>query len=847
VDRDIKIATEAGERNLATMQLVRNWCAHARIKKFGGTGLIEQATGLPIGNHGLECDHATAGGMFTWDLREAALDFYDRNCADCKKRKGVGIPNLLSLVKERDDQRAAEAQRASFEQARQAEAHDARKLVRLRLREGLGALACAMVDHIDEFDEQRDQDHRDRLCESARLAPEHFVAPLVEYIFELTEKEPWFGEAGLTILDHIKADPARVARLALAPIGKTWPIDTHARVLLGRIEHVDPARIPDALPAIIELASPYDEFPVGPERTRPAKPELLQELWVAYPAAVREGAHRLLSSRRRYEVELGARGLLVLHAREPAALKPFHRSMVSKFSRAELLLDDYDEYRSAFRFLRDVLVEAFEDSPEEIDALVQEYISASDKRSKAQAYKIYESALRYRHDDPPVSPSSRVHRIAFKRLLWAATTEESEDVLQHAQEMLRGRPYQMVDIARAEIDGLIGAVLLLDDRLRRYDETPRPKNEIFLQVLERNNQRSTITGLMKSLIEWASIAAKDDPALMRKVVALFDQIPEGRNDLHGIALGCIEHLSGTIEGLKLALPHLYYGLVGPSALVRAYAADALGDMPHENIPQLVYEAFSALLLDPFVVVHRAAVHAIRRLQLPEELQGGASQALLYLVKYYAQKSKEDKFLVDCVRELAYGLRRIGKAEGKVGQYLVRVLLGVEPSYLRSEIRSIGHALGRTEGFVDLVLKLIPEVDGQNHRHETELSLLAELSDATILSRKAAFEKLGIDVAPDRPWLAAHIIEELARVGAWSEARRVAEAGANLEPTAYNESRRIYMTFMKITAAFEEAIAEGRTGDLEALSQQWEENAKRQEEFKADVERRNSRSSFPFTR
>ena len=56
MERDIKIATEAGERNLATMQLVRNWCAHARIKKFGGTGLIEQATGLPIGNHGLECD-----------------------------------------------------------------------------------------------------------------------------------------------------------------------------------------------------------------------------------------------------------------------------------------------------------------------------------------------------------------------------------------------------------------------------------------------------------------------------------------------------------------------------------------------------------------------------------------------------------------------------------------------------------------------------------------------------------------------------------------------------------------------------------------------------------------------
>jgi hypothetical protein len=848
VDREFKIAIEAGERNRAMMELVRNWCSHVRIKKFGGTGMVEQMTGLPIGNHGLECDHATAGGMYTWDLRDAALDFYDRNCVDCKKRKAVGVPNLSSLVKERYDLRAAETEKAKAAQSKEAESRNARRLARSRLREGLSPLSGAIIDHIDEFDEQRNQDHCDRLCESARLAPEHFVAPVVAYIFELTEREPWFIEAGLTILDHVMADPARIARLALAPIGKAWPIDTHARVLLSRLPDIDAAQIPDALPAIVELASPFDELPFGPERTAPPKPELLRGLWATYPAAVREGLDRLLSSRRHREVELGARGLLALHERDPAALKPFHRSMVSKFSRAELLLDDFDEYRSAFRHLRDALVAAFEHSPDEIDALVQEYIAASDRNSKNRAYKIYEATFRGpHHDDTAISPESRVHRISFRRLLWAATTEESEGVLRCTQTVFQGRPYEMVEIARAEIDGLIGAVLLLDDRLRRHDETPPPKDEIFLQVLERRNRRSTITGLMESLIEWASIAAKDDPVLMKKVVALFDQIPEGRDDLKGIALGCIQHLSGTVEGLKLVLPHLYYGMVGPSSLVRAYAADALGEMPHDNIPPLVFEAFSALLLDPFVVVHRAAVRALGRFQLPEELQGRASLALLNLVKYYSQKSNEDRFLVDCISELAYELRRVGNADGKVGRFLVNVLLKVDPLYLKSEIRSIGRALGRTEGFADILIKLIPQVDGQNHRRDDELSLLAELPDTAILSRKAAFKKLGAELAPERPWLAAYVVEALARVGAWSEARTVAEAGTSqLEPTVYNESRRIYMNFMRITAAFEEAIAEGRGGDLGALTQQWEENATRQEEFKADVERRNSRSSFPHS-
>jgi hypothetical protein len=88
------------------MELVRNWCAHVRIQKVGGVGLVEAQTGLPIGHHSLRCDHAGAGGVATWELRDAALDFYDRNCSDCKMRKLVNFPNLSGLIAERDEKRA---------------------------------------------------------------------------------------------------------------------------------------------------------------------------------------------------------------------------------------------------------------------------------------------------------------------------------------------------------------------------------------------------------------------------------------------------------------------------------------------------------------------------------------------------------------------------------------------------------------------------------------------------------------------------------------------------------------------------------------------------------------------
>jgi hypothetical protein len=784
VDRDIQRAIEAGERNQKAFELVRNWCAHVRIEKFGGTGMVEQMTGLPIGNHGLKCDHATAGGMYTWDLRDAAIDFYDRNCVDCKKRKPVNVPNLLLFVKERDAQRAAEAQKAEAERAREAEALAARQRARLRLRQGLSPLAAAIVDHIDEFDEHRDEEHRNRLCESARLAPEHFVAPVIAHVFELTEREPWFAEAGLTVLDHTKADSARIARLALAPIGKTWPIDTHARVLLSRLSDVDSEQIPNALPAIIELASPSDDMVIG--QPPPAKPELLHGLWAAHPAAVRQGLDHLLSSRRYYEVELAGRGLLALQERDPAVMQGFARTMVSKFARAALLLDDFDENHRAFRYLRDAIAAAFEHAPDEVDSLVQEYIASSDRASKDRAYKIYEATFRgHRHDDPPIPADSRVHRLSFQRILWAATSDPSEGVLQTAHEVFRGRPYEMVEIARAELDGLLGALLLLDDRLRQHDETPKPEGEILLQAIERNNRRMAITGLMESLVEWVSIAAKDDPALVKKVVDMIDRIPEGRDYLKGIALGSIQHLGETVEGLKLMLPHLYYGLVGPSVVVRSYAATALGEARHQNIPPLVYEAFSVLLGDQYKMVHTSAVHALRHFELPESVRGRTAQALLNLIRYYAQQSHEDRFVVECVEQLAHELRRIGKTKGEVAKYLVKVLLNVDPIYLQNEVRSLARVLGQTEGFADILIKLVPLVHDHGYRRDDELDFLNELPDEAILSRRDAFEKLGIELAPARPWLAIHIVETLARVGAWAETRKIAETAANMEPTVQN--------------------------------------------------------------
>jgi hypothetical protein len=88
-DRDIERTILDGERNQDAKRLIHNWRRHARVQKFGGTGLIEMQTGLPIGPYAMVCDFAAASGMATWLLEESAVRFHGANCVSCPHRVPV--------------------------------------------------------------------------------------------------------------------------------------------------------------------------------------------------------------------------------------------------------------------------------------------------------------------------------------------------------------------------------------------------------------------------------------------------------------------------------------------------------------------------------------------------------------------------------------------------------------------------------------------------------------------------------------------------------------------------------------------------------------------------------------
>lgn len=204
-----------GEKNQKTLELVHNWCGHLRVRKHGGTGVVEQMTGFPIGHHFIECGHAPAGGMAAWDLAETALDFHDRNCVSCTHRKAMGFPNLSTLLAERE-QRQAE-QRAAQERVanEHAERVAAREATRQKIRLTLDAVQATTLDRISELDRGEDG-AGPRLVQTATLAPETFHPAITDHLFQLIEsQEPHLVRASLEALTHVPVDRTRLCNAAL--------------------------------------------------------------------------------------------------------------------------------------------------------------------------------------------------------------------------------------------------------------------------------------------------------------------------------------------------------------------------------------------------------------------------------------------------------------------------------------------------------------------------------------------------------------------------------------------------------------------------------------------------------
>lgn len=849
--RDIADTIKAGERNRNTMVLVRNYCAHARIEKFGGTGMVEQATGLPIGHHCMRCDFAPEGGMACWDLRDAVIDFYDSNCAACPHRQPLRLPNLLEIIAERDRESAARATREEAAARLANEALDKRTAVRAALLPRLGPVARTLLDDIGLFDADPSKENFERVTQSARLAPEYFTPELVGYVFTLAADQPWFTQAALIILDTVGADDRKIVDLAVAVLRRGYPDRIAVEKLLPRLDAVAAEVAPDILASAIDLADPDDRgFFYGDGEPRIARdPAFLAALYERFPTEVVAAIEQFLLSGRRAALERAGRGLHVLRASNVKVAAPILRTLLSVYVRAPSLVGDLEDKADRLPDLADAVNDAFEAMPQEVDALLQSLNERAPAGHRLRVMKVYALAAHVGYDEPPVDATSPRHSLALTRLVWAPTVERDDDVLQEVASAFRTGSDGLALVVRSQLDAFIGALLLLDDRLTELQAEKGAPTDNVVTVMERSTRRLVIRGLMEAFVEWASVAAAGDAASVAKIIGMFDTIPEGRDSLRGALLGATKELSRDLAGLKLLLPHLFAALVGPSALGRSYAATAVGELPSRsraNIPELMFEAFGALLWDQYVIVHKTAVDAFRRSIIPEKFRPTAARAILNLIHYYRVQSNEDQFLAKCVRILAGMVDLFGEASGATRRYLIEVAMGIDPIYVQSDIQSLSYTLGAEPAFAKLAARMIPHLADRYNSSDNAIDLLARVGPDGFRSHAQAFHDAAIAVLDVELNTSLGIVEAFLRAGMPAEADAL--LAALLEhngDTVRMRQRGTFLRWPQLALRYEKALAARDLEAMAAASRQWAEAAELDAQDREDARERRARSSLPF--
>jgi hypothetical protein len=826
-DRDIERAIRDGERNQDAKRLIHNWCRHARVEKFGGTGMIEMQTGLPIGHHAMVCDFASASGMATWLLEESAVRFHDANCVACPHRVPVALPNLAMLVAQRDTDRQNAETRAQNAQRVKESALQARAAVRADLRATLPVLAKAFMDDLDRLDAERNEQAATRLIESARLAPEILVPALTEYLFSVLEGDDhWLEAAALTIL-AATPDQRRLVRCAIKCLRQGYALELAAATVTQRLDHLDAADVPEAVMGLAYVATPpRSEF--DHSHHDDGDPNPLTQLADRFPEPVERGLLALLTHRDQLRVGVTIRTMGLLITRNERWVRPFLRPLAGHLSRLDVLveIERESELRRMAHDLQVALAGAFLAAPDLADEeLMRQFESASDD-GEGRVAGVYEHVLRHAHRDrdTTLEPAhTNAFGVAIRRLAALSATSDNNAVTQQVLSAFRRQSAALAPAAKAALDLLLGTAAVLDSKR----QAPEPEPSVLtppdpLAGMEKANRRSNLWYLRAALLELAVHGALADAEGLVRFEAFLSQRGLLGDTFEAAIVREIAPLLATSAGLKAMLPYLYGTMVGASVAGRAAAADALKDIGSQrfaDLPGLVADSLVLMLFDPYVIVHKAAVQALGRLRLPAHLHRVVAEALDYLIAAY-RGGNDPEFLLECIEAKVMTYRGEDPLPEAQGQVLLALIAELEPSVLlRSGHRYFLGQFQHLDRWAALVLGWVGQCR-EDYELEHALELVANLSPGACAPQVPAILQ-AVATDPTNRQLCSTFMELLSRDRAWLGATQVAALHVAAFPDTVRErARRLQAQQLERRVRFEYLISEGQLEEALALGEAW---------------------------
>jgi hypothetical protein len=652
--------------------------------------------------------------------------------------------------------------------------------------------------------------------ETARLAPEAFPAAILAYLFALLEAgEVWAEDAALGALSAVTADPARLSQAAAACLirwsGSLMPV----RVFLATLADAEPQAVAASFPTFVELADP-ERQPFTTMR-KPCRAPLVR-LARRFPTEIHREIDARLSRGDPASVSQASRAIAALDRWAHDTVKGSARDLVSLLVRAKWIpaarSTDRDEPAAAARDLSDAVIELFRRDPAIVDDLLQKFRAGASADAEVRIHHVYHAVLRGRFRREPVAIGP-AEELAFNRLMREAPKSSNWEVLREILQGVEDREARFIGLAQTYLDELLGTAIMMDERLIAFDAEAEPAE--FWERLERRSHRDTLWRLRGRFVAWAAsgAAANDDPSAFIKVL---ENIPEARDSFAACMIENAVGLAATAPGFNAILPALYAGLVAASQARRAAAVAAVGKLPanvRRHAPDLLFEAFAPALTDPYVIVHKRALHALRSFTLPEAFNARVQHAIENLVIAYGKDGQDHDLILEGI-ELLVG-RHLSETDcvGRKGAYLVGLLTKLPKWSLTQHLRYLARELGRAKGFVELLVSMLMDPEIHDHATETILDALASLPNEVLFAHRAALATVPAGPAWETRRRVHALVELLSRAGAWTEAAQVADqAVAEIATTRRERPQRRLMELASAAAHHEGALA---VGDVEAAA------------------------------
>jgi hypothetical protein len=336
----------------------------------------------------------------------------------------------------------------------------------------------------------------------------------------------------------------------------------------------------------------------------------------------------------------------------------------------------------------------------------------------------------------------------------------------------------------------------------------------------------TLRTLRRAFIKWAAAGAGTTPAAACTYCEILRNLPgEGQDKIKDEMVRNLDQVMQTTSGLNAALPDLYTAMVGASVALRACAADAIGGLNHkqlDNFPGLVFEAFLALLNDPYIAMHQQAGRALRRLwSLPDDHRPAAKRALLDWTVTYSSNRAHDQFFIECLDFYIDHYAEPNEFSGRLGTWALSVLQLVEPYLVAREINTFGRVLQRHGDFIELLARLIRDPNAWDIHHEKLTRALADLPVDAVRPKLQALETLAHAQEAQSHNLEALFVELFTRAGAWEAAERLARVRVgDIPDDTWNRTHKLAIRQIHVATEFEAALASGSVDQVSRLSAEW---------------------------